>query len=109
MRRVAVGSIIHVEFTSAYVWLLIYRRRRRKRRREGGRGGHSSASRLLDSACFELAATASPSHVGYTTICPNAIGPPLLREHRAVGWMDGWTEAWMDRRWGRACECVIIR
>ena len=80
----------------------------------GVRGGHSSASRLWESACVALAATASPSYVGYTTISSDmsAMGPfsaAWAPRARMDGWMDGRRHG-RERGGGfRSWECVIMR
>ena len=80
----------------------------------GVRGGHSSASRLWESACVALAATASPSYVGYTTISSDmsAMGPfsaAWAPRARMDGWMDGWTEAWKRERGGGGISVLGVR
>ncbi len=83
--RVAVGSIIHVEFTSAYVWLLIYGRRKREGRTQ--LIPSTVGLCVLCVSCLSL-----PGHVGYTTFSPNmsVIGFfCCVSTARRDGWIEG--------------------
>lgn len=86
MRGVAVGSIIHVEFTSAYVWLLIYRRGRKTR--EGGQERRTQLSQSIAGLCVlgvncDRLPESCGLHHNVPQIC-QLWGPSQLREHRAV-------------------------